>query len=197
MDLLAGEGDAMERPTRQIPPLFQDLQDVENDEAPRGERNVLEEVPDRLTPLEKQTYEVAEELRILIIITCCFAGLTTWVFPVLPDTVDVGGFALWWLGGVITTVMEWVAGLWVVAVVLGGISFFLALYLVVASHWLTRATKTEQLLMYGSVVLSVPNLLALLSIVVLWTVVVVLWGLIVFLILAIIGLCIQLFSPGR
>ena len=183
----------MKRPGQDIPPLFQGLPDA----PPAGERNVLEEVPGHLLSPKRQTYEVAEELRLLIIITCCFAGLTTWVFPFLPDTVDIGGFVLWWLGGVITKVMEWVAHLWVVAVVLGGLSFFLALYLVVASHWLTRATKTEQLLMYGSAMLSVPNLLALLSILVLWLVVILIWAFILFLVIAVIGFFVQLFSPGR
>ena len=178
----------MERQTRQIPPLFQE---VPGDDAPYRERNVLEDIPDKLISLERHKYEVAEELKSLMILTIAFATFFTWVFPFLPDQVDVGGWALWWLGGAITGVMEWVAHLWVVAVVLGGLSFFLALWLVVASHWLTRATKREQLLMYVSVVLIIPNLLALLAIVVLWAVVVLIWTFIICIPLAIIGLLIS------
>jgi hypothetical protein len=119
------------------------------------------------------------------------------VFPFLPDQVDVGGWALWWLGGAITTVMEFVAHLWVVAVVLGSLSFFLACWLVVASHWLTRATKREQVLMYVSVVLLVPNLLALLAIVGLWAVVVLIWAIIICIPIAIVGLIIEGMGAGR
>jgi hypothetical protein len=184
----------MERQTGQIPPLFQK---VPGDDAPDRERNVLEDIPDKLTSLERHKYEVAEELQIVIFWSIIFAAVTTGAFPFLPDSVNVGGWALMWMDGAIITVMEWVAHLWIVAVVLGGLSFFLAAWLAVASHWLTEATKTEQYLMYISAVLIIPNLLALLSILVLWAAVVLLWGLIVFLILAIIGLVIQLVSPGR
>jgi hypothetical protein len=186
----------MGREDRHIPPLFQDLDDAPGDDAPNRERNVLEEVPDKLLPLERQKYEVAEELKVVVIITIAFTALTSWVFPVLPDTVDVGGWALWWLGGAITTVMEWVAHLWIVAVILGSLSFFLSLWLVVASRWLKEATEREQHLMYISAVLSIPNLLALLTIVALWLAVVLIWGFIVFLILGIIGLVIQSFSSS-
>jgi hypothetical protein len=187
----------MGREDRHLPPLFQDLDDAPGADAPNRERNVLADVPDRLIPLERQKYAVAEELKVLVIVTIAFAALTTWVFPVLPDTVDVGGWALWWLGGAITTVMEWVAHLWIVAVVLGGLSFFLAVSLVVLSRWLKEATKTEQYLMYGSVVLIIPNVLALLAIVALWLAVVLIWGFIVFLSIAILGLCIELVSSSR
>jgi hypothetical protein len=51
--------------------------------------------------------------------------------------------------------------------------------------------------MYISAVLSIPNFLALLAIVVLWAVVILIWALIVFLVIASIGLVIQLVSPGR
>jgi hypothetical protein len=181
----------MKRPGRHLPPLFQDLPEAHSGTAPEAERNVLEDVPGHLSSLARQTYEVSEELKFLIIRAIILAAVTTWVFPVLPDSVNVGGWALWWLGGAITGVMEWVAHLWVVAVVLGGLSFFLALWLVVASHWLTRATKREQLLMYVSVVLIIPNLLALLAIVVLWAVVVLIWTFIICIPLAIIGLLIS------
>jgi hypothetical protein len=183
----------MKRPGQDIPPLFHDLPDA----PPAGERNVLEEVPGHLLSPQRQTYEVAEELRLLIIITCCFAGLTTWVFPILPDSVDVGGWALWWLGGAITTVMEFVARYWLIEVVLGGLFLLCALYLVIASHGLSKATKTEQLLMYGSVVLIIPNFLALLSILVLWLAVILIWAIIICIPIAIVGLIIEGMGAGR
>jgi hypothetical protein len=184
----------MGRPGGHIPPLFQELP---GDDAPDRERNVLADVPDKLTPLERYKYEVAEELKSLMLLTIAFAALTTWLFPYLPDTVNAGGWMLWWLGGAIIVVMEWVASQWIVAVVLGGISFFLAAPLVVLSHWLKEATKTEQYLMYGSALLIIPNVLALLAIVVLWAAVVLIWAFIFFLVIAIIGLVIQLVSSGR
>jgi hypothetical protein len=184
----------MERQTGQIPPLFQRLP---GDNAPDRERNVLADIPDKLTSLERHKYKVAEELQIVIFWSIIFAAVTTWAFPFLPETVNVGGWALWGIGGTIITVMEWVAHLWIVAVVLGGLSFFLAAWLAVASRWLKEATKIEQYLMYVSVVLIIPNFLALLAIVVVWAVVVLIWGLIAFLILASIGLFIQLVSSGR
>jgi hypothetical protein len=187
----------MKRPGRHIPPLFQDLPEAPSDSAPTEERNVLEDVPGHLSSLARQTYEVAEELRYVIIRAIILAAVTTWVFPVLPDSVNIGGWALWWLDGAITGVMEWVAHLWVVAVVLGSLSFFLACWLVVASHWLTRATKREQVLMYVSVVLIIPNLLALLAIVVLWAVVVLIWAIIICIPIAIVGLIIEQMGAGR
>jgi hypothetical protein len=184
----------MERPTRQIPPIFQDLP---GDDAPNRERNVLEEVPDKLIPLERQTYEVAEELRLLMIWAIILAAVTTWVFPVLPDTVTVGGWALWWLGGAITTVMEFVAQYWLIEVVLGGLFLLSAFYLVIASHWLRQAPLKMQWCMYGSVVVVIPNVLALLAIVVLWLAVVFIWVFLIFLFFALIGGCIELCSSGR
>jgi hypothetical protein len=187
----------MKRPGRHIPPLFQDLPEAPSDSAPTEERNVLEDVPGHLISLARQTYEVAEDLRYVIIRAIIFAAVTTWVFPVLPDTVTVGGWTLWWLDDAITGVMEWVAHLWAVAVVLGSLSFFLALWLVVASHWLTRATKREQVLMYVSVLLIIPHLLALLAIVVLWAVVVLIWAIIICIPIAIVGLIIERMGAGR
>jgi hypothetical protein len=184
----------MGRPGGDIPPLFQDLP---GDDAPNGERNALAEVPAKLTPLEHYKYEVADELKSLIYFTITFAAVTTWVFPFLPDTVIVGGWALWWLGGVITTVMEWVAQQWIAAVVLGGLSFFLAGSLVVVSHWLKAATKTEQYLMYCSTVLIIPNVLAIMAIVALWLAVIGIWVAIAALAWLILGLVLLAIFPNR
>jgi hypothetical protein len=187
----------MGREDRHIPPLFQGLDDAPGEDAQNGERNVLADVPDKLLPLERQKYEVAEELKVVVIVTIAFTALTSWMFPVLPETVNVGGWALWWLGGAITTVMEWVAHLWIVAVVLGGLSFFLAVSLVVLSHWLKEATRVEQYLMYGSAVLSIPNVLALLAIVALWAAVIVVWLAIAAIAYAILGGILMLFIHDR
>ena len=175
----------MGRPRRDIPPLFDDL-------PPAGERNVLEELQDNMVSLEKQPYEVAEELRYLFIWMIILATVTTPVFPFLPQTVDVGGWALWWLGGAITIVMECVAQYWLIAVILGGLFLLSALYLVLASQWLKHATKRAQWCMYGSVVLIIPNLLSLLAILVLWLAVIMVWAFIAFLVIGSIGLILSM-----
>jgi hypothetical protein len=184
----------MERQTGQIPPLFQK---VPGDDAPDRERNVLADIPDKLTSLERHKYEVAEELQFVIFWSIIFAAVTTWVFPFLPDSVNVGGWALMWMDGAIITVMEWVAHLWIVAVVLGSLSFFLAAWLAVASRWLKEATKIEQYLMYVSVALIIPNFLAVLAIVALWAAVIVIWLAIAAIVYAILGCILMLFIHDR
>jgi hypothetical protein len=159
--------------------------------------NALGELLEKLTPLERQKYPVSPEFRWLAIVTIILAALTTPVFPFLPQTVEVGGWMLWWLGGSISWIMEFVARYWLVEVALGGVAFLLTLYLVVASHWLRDAPKKMQWFMVGSSALIVPNVLALLSILVLWVAVIIVWAFLLFLVIAIIGLFVQLFSSGR
>jgi hypothetical protein len=162
-------------------------QEVLGEKFPYGEQNALRDLLGHTTPLEQRKYPVSAEIRWVTSITIVLAALTTPVFPFLPETVDVGGWALWWLGGSITAVMEFVARYWPVEVSLGGVTFLLTLYLVIASHWLRDAPEKLQWLMAASPVFIVPNVLGLVAIIALWAVVVLIWLVIFAIVLAIIG----------
>jgi hypothetical protein len=156
--------------------------------ARNGESNVLNELLERMTPLEQQGYRISPELRMLTLVMLGLAVLTMAVFPILPEDVTVGGWALWWLGGWITWIMEFTAPLWPVAVALGTVFLLLDVVLVVASRWLHEAPKRVQLLLFASPLLLLPNVLALGIILASWAVVILIWAGITATAIAILGL---------
>jgi hypothetical protein len=177
---------ARRRPRSPVTPL--EHQTVYDAAFPHGESNVLNELLKRMTPLEQQGYRISPELRRLTLVMLGLAVLTMAVFPILPEDVTVGGWALWWLGGWITWIMEFSARLWPVAVALGTVFLFLDMVLVVASRWLHEAPKHVQLLLFASPLLLLPNVLALGIILASWMVVILIWVGIAATALAILGL---------
>jgi hypothetical protein len=156
--------------------------------ARNEESNVLSELLERMTPLEQQGYRISPELRMLTLVMLGLAVLTMAVFPILPEDVTVGGWALWWLGGWITWIMEFSASLWPVAVALGTVFLLLDVVLVVASRWLHEAPKRVQLLLFASPLLLLPNALTLGIILASWAVVILIWTGITATAIAILGL---------
>jgi hypothetical protein len=156
--------------------------------ARNEESNVLNELLERMTPLEQQRYRISPELRMLTLVSLGLAVLTMAVFPFLPEDVTVGGWALWWLGGWLTWLMALTAPLWPVAVALGTVFLLLDVVLVVASRWLHEAPKHVQLLLFASPLLLLPNVLALGIILASWAVVILLWAVIATTAIAILGL---------
>jgi hypothetical protein len=155
---------------------------------PHGESNVLSDLLKRMTPLEQHGYRISPELRMLTLVMLGLAVLTMAVFPILPEDVTVGGWALWWLGGWITWILEFTARLWPVALALGTVFLLLDVVLVVASRWLHEAPKRLQLLLFVSPLLLLPNVLALGIILASWAVVILIWAGITATALAILGL---------
>jgi hypothetical protein len=166
-------------------------------ELPHGESNVLSELLVRMTPHEQRRYPVSPELRLLTLVMLGLAVLTMGVFPILPEDVTVGGWALWWLGGWITWLMEFTAQLWPVAEALGTVFLLLAVVLVVASRWLHEASKQVQLLLFASPLLLLPNVLALGSILASWAVVILIWAVIAAVAIAILRVFLTLWFRGR
>jgi hypothetical protein len=172
-------------------------QQVLGEEPLPGETNALAQLLGRLTPLEEHKYPVSLEARGVVIVTIYLALLTTGLFPVLPDTVVVGGWAVWWLGGWITWVMEYAARYWLIEVCLGGLALLLCLYLVVASRWLTKASKRQQWLMFASPLLIAHNVLVLFLILASWAVVILIWAVLIAIGVGILLFLIALWARAR
>jgi hypothetical protein len=180
----------MARTRPRSPVTLLEHQTLHDAELPHGESNVLNELLERMTPLEQQGYPVSPELRMLTLVMLGLAVLTMGAFPILPEDVTVGGWALWGLGGWITWIMEFTARLWPVAVALGTVFLLLDVVLVVASRGLHEAPKHVQLLLFASPLLLLPNVLALGIILASWAVVILIWAVIP-------AIAIAMSLPGR
>jgi hypothetical protein len=119
------------------------------------------------------------EIRWLTIVTIVLTVLTTCVFPFWPEDVNVGGWALWGLGGWISSVMEYGARNWPLEVLLGGLALLVEIYMVLASNWFREPLQRMQLMVACSMLLIIHNVAVFSAFLALWVLVVLIWAVII------------------